>query len=100
MVLGNGGVPYFGGGCESWGEGGGDDADGGDGGGDGGDDDGGDDMMEGEEEEVAGGGGVGDDAKAKAKTKQLEKVPDGSRQERHEPEHCRWLTNEGSKDRG
>ena len=52
-------------------------------------DGGGDDVVEGEEEEVAGGSGVGGDAKAEAKTKQLEEDPDGPRQECHEPEHLR-----------
>ena len=68
MILGDGGVPYFGCEGEGLGEGGGDDVGGG------GDDDdgGGDDMMEGEEDEVAGDGGVSGDAKAESEAKQLE----------------------------
>ena len=72
----------------------------------GGDDDdgGGDDVVEGEEEEVAGDGGVGGDAKAEAKTKQLEKDPDGPGQECQEPEHFsfsrRWITSLGSRNTG
>ena len=57
------------------------------GGGDDDDDGGGNDMVEGKEEEVAGDGGGGGDAKAEAKTKQLEKDPNGPWQETQEAEH-------------